>query len=98
AVPVTLGPGYFDEIYASAADPWGLADRWYETRKYALSVALLPRERYGRAFEPGCSIGVLSTRLAPRCGQLLACDGAADAVASARARAAGLANGRGERR
>jgi SAM-dependent methyltransferase len=95
---VTLGSGYFDEIYASAADPWGLADRWYETRKYALSVALLPRERYGRAFEPGCSIGVLSTRLAPRCDQLLACDGAADAVASARARTAGLDNVRVERR
>jgi SAM-dependent methyltransferase len=95
---VTLGPGYFDGIYASSADPWGLAERWYETRKYALSVALLPRERYGRAFEPGCSIGVLSTRLAQRCDQLLSCDAAADAVASARARTAGLDNVRVERR
>lgn len=95
---MTLGPGYFAGIYASSADPWGLADRWYETRKYALSVALLPREHYGSAFEPGCSIGVLSTRLAPRCDQLLACDGVPEAVAAARARTAGLPGVRVEQR
>ena len=56
----------------------GLAERWYEARKYALSLALLPRERYASAFEPGCSIGVLTAQLAPRCDRLLACDAAAD--------------------
>jgi SAM-dependent methyltransferase len=87
---LTLDPGYFRELYAASPDPYGLADRWYETRKYALTVALLPREHYATAFEPGCSIGVLTARLAPRCGALLACDAIADAVASARARTAGL--------
>jgi SAM-dependent methyltransferase len=87
---LTLDPGYFREVYGASPDPYGLADRWYEKRKYALTVALLPREHYGTAFEPGCSIGVLTEQLAPRCDTLLACDGVADAVASARARTAGL--------
>jgi SAM-dependent methyltransferase len=87
---VTLDAAYFRERYAASPDPYGLADRWYEARKYALTVALLPRERYGAAFEPGCSVGVLTAMLAPRCGQLLACDAIPDAVASAQARTAGL--------
>jgi SAM-dependent methyltransferase len=87
---VTLDPGHFRERYGASPDPYGLAERWYEARKYALSVALLPRERYGSAFEPGCSIGVLTARLAARCDTLLACDAIPDAVASARSRTAGL--------
>jgi GlcNAc-PI de-N-acetylase len=42
---MTLDPGYFRDRYAASADPWGLAERWYEARKYALSVAMLPREQ-----------------------------------------------------
>jgi SAM-dependent methyltransferase len=95
---VTLDPGYFRERYAVSPDPYGLADRWYEARKYALSVALLPRERYGSAFEPGCSIGVLTTRLAARCERLLACDAIPEAVAAAQARTAGLPGVRVQRR
>jgi SAM-dependent methyltransferase len=95
---VTLSAGYFRERYAASADPWGLADRWYEARKYALSLALLPREHYRTAFEPGCSIGVLTARLAARCDRLLACDAIAEAVASAQARTAGLPGVRVERR
>jgi SAM-dependent methyltransferase len=95
---VTLEPGYFRAQYASSADPWGLAERWYETRKYALTVALLPRERYRAAFEPGCSIGVLTAQLAPRCDRLLACDAVPEAVASARVRTAALPGVRVERR
>jgi SAM-dependent methyltransferase len=95
---VTLDPGYFCDLYESSADPWGLAERWYEARKYALAVALLPRERYRSAFEPGCSIGVLTAQLAPRCDRLLACDAVPDAVAAARSRTAGLPCVRVERR
>jgi SAM-dependent methyltransferase len=95
---VTLGPGYFRERYAVSPDPYGLAERWYETRKYALSVALLPREHYQAAFEPGCSIGVLTARLAGRCERLLACDADPGAVASAQANTSGLPGVRVERR
>ena len=95
---MTVDPGHFRERYSASPDPYGLADRWYEARKYALTVALLPRERYGTAFEPGCSIGVLTARLASRCDSLLSCDAIPDAVASARSRTAGLPGVRVERR
>jgi len=95
---MTVDPGYFSACYAASPDPWGLAERWYETRKYAISVALLPRQRYTSAFEPGCSIGVLSTQLAPRCGALLSCDAVPEAVASARDRTAALPSVRVEQR
>jgi SAM-dependent methyltransferase len=94
---MTLDPGYFRDRYAASPDPYGLADRWYEARKYALTAALLPRQRYGTAFEPGCSIGVLTAKLAPRCGSLLACDAIESAVASARTRTANLPGVRVER-
>jgi SAM-dependent methyltransferase len=87
---VTIDSGYFRERYAASPDPYGLAERWYEARKYAITVALLPRQRYGAVFEPGCSVGVLTAMLATRCDSLLACDAVPDAVASARARTAGL--------
>lgn len=81
---MSLHRGYFDELYAADADPWGFRTRWYEQRKYALTVAALPRARYEAAFEPGCSIGVLTGLLAPRCTRLLAIDPARAAVLTAR--------------
>jgi SAM-dependent methyltransferase len=86
---VTLPPAYFDAMYAESGDPWGFTSRWYERRKYALTLAALPRERYRRGFEPGCSIGVLTALLAQRCDSLLATDVAAAAVVTARERLAG---------
>ncbi len=77
---------YFEGMYAADPDPWGFATRWYEQRKYALTLAALTRERYGSVFEPGCSIGVLSAQLARRCDRLLSCDLVDVAVQQARAR------------
>lgn len=95
---MTVGPEYFDRLYAASADPYGLATRWYERRKYAVSLALLPREHYRAAFEPGCSIGVLTQLLAPRCGRLLSCDAAEAAVRRARMRTSALSSVRVEQR
>ena len=95
---MTIDAGYFRERYAASPDPYKLAERWYEARKYAVTVALLPRQRYGAVFEPGCSVGVLTAMLATRCDSLLACDAVPDAVASARARTAGLPGVAVERR
>ncbi|HEX4791830.1 MAG TPA: SAM-dependent methyltransferase [Actinospica sp.] len=74
---------YFAEMYSARADPWHLAERWYEQRKYALTLASLPARRYRRAFEPGCSVGVLSALLASRCEHLLSWDRRPEAVAVA---------------
>lgn len=83
---MSLPSEYFDEAWRDDADPWRIADRWYERRKRDLLMAALPRERFGRVLELGCAAGHLSERLVQRCEELLACDGAAEAVALARQR------------
>jgi predicted TPR repeat methyltransferase len=65
---------YFEEIYRDHADPWEFDTSAYEQRKYAVTVASLPRSRYRAAYEPGCSIGVLTELLATRCDRLLSSD------------------------
>jgi Nodulation protein S (NodS) len=65
---------YFEEMYRGQADPWDFEKSLYEQRKYAVTVASLPRSRYRSAFEPGCSVGVLTEQLAPRCDRLLSSD------------------------
>ncbi len=69
--PLTHPVEYFQRMYAGSADPWNFEQSWYERRKYDLTVAALPRARYRRAFEPGCSVGVLSGKLAARCDELV---------------------------
>ncbi|MEP6648363.1 MAG: class I SAM-dependent methyltransferase [Lapillicoccus sp.] len=86
---------YFEQMYAANPDPWGFATRWYEQRKYALTLAALTRARYQSAFEPGCSIGVLTAQLAQRCDRLLAVDLVDAAVRQARHRVAALGRGAG---
>ncbi|MFJ2837881.1 SAM-dependent methyltransferase [Nocardia sp. NPDC087230] len=81
-----LPPGYFDRMYATDDDPWQFTLRWYERRKRALTMAMLPRARYRAGFEPGCSIGVLTEELAGRCDRLVSTDVAERALDSARAR------------
>ena len=83
---------------ASASPTDSLLRDLTEPQRVRISLALLPTGHYGDAFEPGCSIGVFSEMLAPRCGQLLACDLAAAAVRSAAARTASLPNVQVEQR
>jgi trans-aconitate methyltransferase len=71
---VSLPADYFDELFADSDDPWAFRTRWYEQRKRDLTLAALPRQRYARAFEPGCANGELSLALAPRCDSLLSMD------------------------
>ncbi|MDQ0744057.1 LmbE family N-acetylglucosaminyl deacetylase/SAM-dependent methyltransferase [Clavibacter sp. B3I6] len=78
----------FDAAYARAEDPWRVTTRWYERRKRLATLAALPDERYGRALEIGCSIGVTTAGLAERVDALLAVDVAPTAVERARARLA----------
>jgi SAM-dependent methyltransferase len=93
-----MGAAYFEALYAADEDPWGFATSPYERAKYDRTVAALGDRRFGAALEVGCSIGVLTARLAARCDRLLAVDVAPTAVARARARLAGVAGVTVERR
>lgn len=88
----SLPSEYFDGVYAAKDDPWDFATSEYERDKYADTLANLPRERYPRAFEVGCSIGILTAQLAERCDDLLSIDVSEKALAKARRRCAGLAS------
>lgn len=81
-----IDEAYFDALYDRHDDPWGFDTRWYERRKRALTLAMLPHDRYERALEIGCSIGVLTADLAERCDDLLAVDVSREAVDRARER------------
>lgn len=70
----TLGKSYFDTIYAGDDDPWRFETSDYERAKYHATIAALPRAHYRSGLEAGCSIGVLTRRIAPFCAQLLAFD------------------------
>lgn len=73
-------PAYFEALFAESADPWCFAERWYEQRKRAMTLACLPARRYHSGYEPGCANGELSAALATRCDRLLVSDGALAAV------------------
>lgn len=88
--PHTLPPTYFEAVYQANEDPWHFETSPYEQEKYATTVAALPLPHYARAFEIGCSLGVLTEQLATRCGQLLAVDIAAAPLEKARRRCAHL--------
>src|SRR3954449_9921542 len=64
---VSVPLDHFIGMYEAKTDPWDTATKWHDRRKYAVTVAGLPRERYRRCYEPGCSVGLLTRLLAPRC-------------------------------
>ncbi len=87
----SLDEAYFDKIYSTSDDPWGFETREYEREKYARTIAMLPRERYRRCLEIGCSVGVLSGLLLERCDALFATEINDRALAAAQRRHAGRA-------
>jgi SAM-dependent methyltransferase len=88
--PLHLSASHFERQYARDPDPWGFETSTYEKAKYDRTLAALPRDRFRRAFEPGCANGVLTARLAERCDELIATDIVPDAAARARRRVAAL--------
>jgi len=88
--PESMKPAWFEALYASDPDPWRFATSDYEAAKYDDTLVALGERRFASAFEVGCSIGVLTARLALRCDRLLAVDVADAALARARVACADL--------
>jgi cyclopropane fatty-acyl-phospholipid synthase-like methyltransferase len=83
-----VSPVAFEKRYRKESDPWNYRGSPYEREKYEVTVRSLSREHYGSIFEPACSIGELTTLLAPRCDRLLAIDVSSTAASHAQQRAA----------
>ncbi len=79
---------YFEGLYREADDPWDFERSPYERRKYAITMASLPLDRYRFGLEPGCANGALSAQLAERCDRLVSFDLLDEPVRRARTRLA----------
>jgi SAM-dependent methyltransferase len=79
------GPDHFQRLYEASQDPWQYRTSPYEQSKYRRTVVSLGARRFHSGFEAGCSIGVLTRLLAPRCERLLAVDIVERPLLSARA-------------
>lgn len=80
---------HFERLARESPDPWRYASSEYEQAKYRRTLDALP-ERTGRTLELGCSVGVFTAMLAPRCDSLLAVDFSPSALARARRRLTGV--------
>lgn len=69
----SLTKDYFDILYQQQPDPWNFEQSTYENEKYRETLKVLDA-LYGSALEIGCSVGVLTHKLAERCAKLLAVD------------------------
>lgn len=85
-------PAFFEAKYQKKADPWRFSSDGYELRRYEALVAALEGKRFRHAYEPGCSIGVLTERLGGICDFVDAIDFSPTASALAQTRCAGMPN------
>ncbi len=82
--------GHFHRLYQANPDPWSFASSPYEQAKYQTTLAALGDRRFASGLEVGCSIGILTRMLAPRCDRLLGIDIVEAPLAAARARNASM--------
>ncbi|MGC1293626.1 MAG: SAM-dependent methyltransferase [Alloacidobacterium sp.] len=83
---------FFEAKYRRKPDPWNFLRSPYECSRYDAILAALGSCHYHRAFEPGCSIGVLTVRLANICDEIEGSDFSPTAINEARKRCENLSN------
>jgi SAM-dependent methyltransferase len=88
----TSSQAFFEKKYREAGDPWEFASSSYEQQRYATTIHALGGGHFSRAFEPGCSIGILTEQLAERCELVEAMDISPTAVRTAQQRCRDYAN------
>jgi SAM-dependent methyltransferase len=82
----TTSQAFFENKYQETNDPWNFAGSAYEQDRYAITINALTDHKFSRAFEPGCSIGILTERLAKICDRVEAMDISPTAVRKAQDR------------
>lgn len=80
----SLSAEYFERRYRDDIDPWDFRSSAYEREKYDATLTALGKPLYQRVLEVGCSIGVLTAKLAKRSERLLAIDASQTAICAAR--------------
>jgi protein-L-isoaspartate O-methyltransferase len=82
----------FEARYSGVTDPWAFETSPYEQHRYTTILRALSRSKYKIAYEPGCSVGSLTAKLALVAERVIATDIAQSAVNQAEARCAKLSN------
>jgi 2-polyprenyl-3-methyl-5-hydroxy-6-metoxy-1,4-benzoquinol methylase len=82
----TTSQAFFESMYSENADPWRFATSQYERKRYEAILRAVVDRRFKSAFEPGCSIGVLTEQLAKHCDRVDAIDISPTAVKLAQMR------------
>lgn len=82
----SLQPWHFEALYQKRPDPWDCAKDPRSAERYEITLNALPRARYRRGFEVGCSVGQFTAQLAGRCDSLLAVDVVEAALKAAKLR------------
>ncbi len=85
-------PQFFDAMYLQNSDPWKFATDDYELQRYATLFHAVSHQRYQNIFEPGCSIGMLTEKLATIAASVQAFDVSQQACLTAKEHCASLAN------
>ncbi len=88
----TTSAAFFEEKYRSQGDPWNFAGDAYENARYRSILRALAGKHFHAAFEPGCSIGILTRMLAAVADFVRACDFSESAVAASRTQCADVPN------
>jgi len=70
----TTSQAFFEDMYRNDADPWDFASSQYERRRYEIILRALEGKHFRHAFEPGCSVGVLTRQLSKLCSRIDAID------------------------
>jgi len=79
---------FFEAMYRERSDPWQFATDPQELARYGAILRALEGQRYRRGFEPGCSVGVLTEKLAGVCDAVEAVELSPTAAAAAQRRCA----------
>lgn len=82
----TVSKEFFEKKYRTNSDPWNFSSSSYELNRYDEIMRVLDNRTFNHGFEPGCSVGILTERLAKQCRRLFAMDISPTAVAMARRR------------
>ncbi len=90
--PATTSQIFFENMYRRDPDPWKFASDRYELNRYEAIFRSVAHKTYRHVFEPGCSIGVLTARLASISERLDAMDISPTAVLQAKKRCQSFAN------
>ncbi len=84
-VPDT-SPEFFERMFHGKDDPWNFAADEYEQHRYRTIVQALAPGGYRRAWEPGCSVGALTEKLAALADRVDASDFSPSAAGAAQKR------------